>query len=38
MWLLNALMRFTFPEPVILNRLRAPLCDFIFGIALPFDM
>src|SRR6267142_4174315 len=36
MWLLNALMRFTLPEPVILNLLRAPLWDFIFGIAVPF--
>ena len=35
MWLLNALMRFTFPEPVILKRFLAPLCDFIFGIAVP---
>jgi hypothetical protein len=31
-------MRFTFPEPVILNRLRAPLWDFIFGIADSFRM
>jgi hypothetical protein len=31
-------MRFTLPEPVILNRFLAPLCDFIFGIAVPFDM
>jgi len=36
MWLLNAFMRLTFPEPVILNRFLAPLCDFIFGIAIPF--
>src|SRR5437762_6647177 len=35
MWLLNAFMRLTFPEPVILNRFLAPLCDFIFGIAIP---
>src|SRR5258705_12764342 len=35
-WLLNALMRFTFPEPVILKRFLAPLCDFIFGIEIPF--
>src|SRR5258706_14558911 len=34
-WLLNALMRFTFPEPVILKRFLAPLWDFIFGIAVP---
>jgi hypothetical protein len=33
---LNALIRFTFPEPVILKRFLAPLCDFIFGIAVPF--
>jgi hypothetical protein len=32
---LNALMRFTFPEPVILKRFLAPLWDFIFGIAVP---
>jgi hypothetical protein len=36
MWLLKARMRFTFPEPVILKRFLAPLCDFIFGIAIPF--
>jgi hypothetical protein len=36
MWLLNAFMRFTLPEAVILNRFLAPLCDFIFGIAVPF--
>ena len=35
-WLLNALMRFTFPEPVILKRFLAPLWDFIFGIEIPF--
>jgi hypothetical protein len=33
---LNALMRFTFPDPVILKRFLAPLCDFIFGIEIPF--
>src|SRR5687768_3986874 len=33
MWLLNALKRFTFPEPVVLKRFVAPLCVFIFGIA-----
>lgn len=32
MWLLNALSRFTFPEPVIEKRLRAPRWLFIFGI------
>ena len=31
MWLLNALYRFTLPEPVILNRFAAPLWVFIFG-------
>src|SRR5438034_11266836 len=36
MWLLNAFMRLTFPEPVILKRFLAPRCDFIFGIAIPF--
>ena len=35
MWLLNARMRFTFPDPVILKRFLAPLCDFIFGISIP---
>ena len=33
MWLLNARRRLTFPDPVILKRFLAPLCDFIFGIA-----
>src|SRR5215216_1898513 len=33
MWLLNALKRFTLPEPVVLKRFVAPLCVFIFGIA-----
>src|SRR5687767_7045033 len=32
MWLLNALWRLTFPEPVIEKRLRAPRWLFIFGI------
>src|SRR3954464_15980080 len=36
MWLLNAFMRLTFPEPVILKRFLAPLCDFILGIAISF--
>jgi hypothetical protein len=36
MWLLKALRRFTVPEPVILKRFLAPLCDFIFGIAIPY--
>jgi hypothetical protein len=31
-------MRLTFPEPVILKRFRAPLCDFIFGIAVSWRM
>src|SRR5690242_19492108 len=30
MWLLNARMRLTFPEPVTLKRFFAPLCVFIF--------
>jgi len=38
MWLLNARMRFTLPEPVILKRFFAPLCVFIFGIADSFRM
>jgi len=29
-------MRLTLPEPVILKRFLAPLCDFIFGIEIPF--
>ena len=36
MWLLNALNLLIFPEPVTLKRFLAPLCDFIFGIAIPF--
>jgi hypothetical protein len=38
MWLLNARIRFTFPDPVILKRFFAPLWVFIFGIAGPFLM
>jgi|SRR5437868_12684944 len=34
MWLLKALILLSFPEPVILNRFLAPLCAFIFGIAI----
>src|SRR6185295_17426405 len=33
MWLLNALPRFTSPDPVIEKRFLAPLWDFIFGIS-----
>ena len=36
MWLLNALILLSFPDPVILKRFLAPLWDFIFGIAIPF--
>ncbi len=36
MWLLNAFMRFTLPDPVIEKRFFAPLWVFIFGIAVPF--
>lgn len=35
MWLLNALRRRTFPEPVTEKRFLAPLCVFIFGICPP---
>src|SRR6476660_6175685 len=33
MWLLNAFIRLTFPDPVTLNRFAAPLCVFILGMA-----
>ena len=33
MWLLKALRRLTFPDPVTLNRFLAPACVFIFGMA-----
>jgi hypothetical protein len=33
-WLLNALLRLIFPDPVNLKRLAAPLFVFIFGIVL----
>src|SRR6476661_5160699 len=33
MWLLNAFIRFTFPDAVTLNRFAAPLWVFILGIA-----
>ncbi len=36
MWLLNAFIRFTLPDPVIEKRFFAPLWVFIFGIAVPF--
>jgi hypothetical protein len=32
MWLFQALLRFTFPEPVIEKRFLAPRWLFIFGI------
>ncbi len=31
MWLWNALLRFSRPDPVSLKRFFAPLFDFIFG-------
>ena len=34
MWRKKALLRFTFPVPVFLKRLAAPLCVFSFGISI----
>jgi len=34
-WLVNAFLRFTFPDAVVLKRFFAPLFDFILGITAP---